>query len=287
MAWCTAKRGQVWFIFTALLLLLIFSGPVAESVGAEPLAAFNGQSGMLRISGGTAHIPVLKEVAGLVMQAHPGIQIALSGGGSGAGIKQVGEGLVDIGNSGRKPTDNEIKKYGLVLNCWAYDGVVIVVHPDNPVKALSRAQLQDIFRGRLTNWQQVGGADKAIAVFTRDEGSGTRKVFSKKALMEKEITNKSLVVASNGAMKAAVSHNPGAIGYVSLGYLDESVAPVALDGVEPSLANVQNGEYTVVRGLYSNTRGEARGLSKSFIDFLFSPAGREIISRNGLIPASR
>ncbi|MEA1921264.1 MAG: phosphate ABC transporter substrate-binding protein [Pseudomonadota bacterium] len=273
--------------YAVLLALLSFLCFFNSPVRAEPTAAFGGQTGVLRISGGTAHIPVMKEVAKIIMQAHPDIQISIAGGGSGAGIKQVGEGLVDIGNSGRKPTDHEIQKYGLVLHRWAFDGVGVIVHRDNRVQALTRGQLQDIFSGRLRNWQEVGGVDKEITVFTRDEASGTRKVFWKKALAKKVITNKALVVASNGAMKAGVSHNPYAIGYVSVGYLDKSVAAVALDGVKPSLETVQKGEYTVVRGLYSNTKGERDGLTKSFIDFLFSPSGREIIAKKGLIPAAR
>ncbi len=292
MFWTILKKEIATLKCSVLLVLLIFFTLFNSPVWAEPMADFIGQAGVLRISGGTAHIPVMKEVAKLIMQANPDIQISIAGGGSGAGIKQVGEGLVDIGNSGRRPTDNEIKKYGLGLNRWAFDGVGVIVNRDNRVQALTRAQLQDIFSGRLTNWQDVGGLDKEIAVFTRDEGSGTRKVFWKKALAKKVITNKALVVVSNGAMKAGVSHNPYAIGYVSVGYLDKSVAAVALDGVKPSLETVQKGEYTVVRGLYSNTKGTAakgdrEGLTKSFIDFLFSPTGREIISRKGLIPASR
>ena len=283
----TLKTESAVLRYVGCLALLIFLGLFNSPVRAEPTAVFNGQAGGLRISGGTAHIPVMKEVAKLIMEAHPDIQISIAGGGSGLGIKQVGEGLVDIGNSGRKPTDNEIQKYGLVLHEWALDGVGVVVHRDNRVQALTRTQLQDIFSGRLKNWRELGGVDKEITVFTRDQASGTRKVFWKKALDKKATTNKALVVASNGAMKAGVSHNPYAIGYVSVGFLDNSVAAVALDGVVPSLETVQKGDYPVVRGLYSITKGEAQGLAKSFINFLFSPSGRKIISEKGLIPAAR
>ncbi|MCD6532705.1 MAG: phosphate ABC transporter substrate-binding protein [Deltaproteobacteria bacterium] len=287
MFWFTFKKESSSFKYAVLLALLSFLCFFNSAAQAESTAAFRGQTGVLRISGGTAHIPVMKEVSKIIMQAYPDIQISIAGGGSGAGIKQVGEGLVDIGNSGRKPTEHEIQKYGLVLHRWAFDGVGVIVHRDNRVQALTKGQLQDIFSGRLRNWQEVGGVDKEITVFTRDEASGTRNVFWKKALAKKVITNKALVVASNGAMKAGVSHNPYAIGYVSIGYLDKSVAAVVLDGVKPSLEAVQKGEYTVVRGLYSNTKGERDGLTKSFIDFLFSQSGREIIAKKGLIPAAR
>ncbi len=273
--------------YVGWLVLLICFAFFNSPVRAAATDVFAGQVGSLRISGGTAHIPVMKEVAKLIMEAHPDIRISVAGGGSGLGIKQVGEGLVDIGNSGRKPTDNEMQKYGLVLHRWALDGVAVIVHRDNRVQVLTRSRLQDIYSGRLRNWRDLGGVDKEITVFTRDQGSGTRKVFWKKALRKEVTTNKALVVASNGAMKSGVAHNPYAIGYVSIGFLDKSLAAVALDGVMPSLETVQNGEYPVVRGLYSNTKGEVQGLTKSFIDFLFSPSGRKIISDKGLIPAAR
>ncbi len=292
MFWIVSGKEHSTLKIAVLLFLFSFFPLFSPPVQAESLSAFSGKSGVLQISGGTAHIPVMKEVAKMIMQTNPDIRISIAGGGSGLGIKQVGEGLVDIGNSGRKPTDNEIQKYGLILNRWAFDGVGVIVNKKNRVQALSGDQLQDIFSGRLQNWKELGGVDKEITVFTRDEASGTRKVFWKKALDKKMITNKALVVPSNGAVKTGVAHNPYAIGYVSVGYLDDSVAAVALDGVKPSLENVRKGKYLVVRGLYSNIRGESvtgegAGLSKSFIDFLFSPQGQAIISEKGLLPAPR
>jgi phosphate transport system substrate-binding protein len=227
----------------------------------------------------------MEEAAKRIMSFNPDIQITIAGGGSGAGIKQVGEGLVDIGNSGRKATDEEIAKYGLVTHMWAIDGVAPVVNPKNKVKALSKAQLQDIYAGKITGWKDLGGEDRAINIYTRDESSGTREVFWEKALNKGEIFGKANVVASNGAMKSGVANDPYAIGYMSVGYLDESVAPVALDAVIPSIATVKSGEYKVSRGLYSNTKGEATGLVKKFIDYLSSPEGRSIVVEKGFIPA--
>lgn len=259
----------------------------AGSVGAADLDPFKDISGTLRISGGTAHIPVMKEAAQRIMTANPNIQISVAGGGSGVGIKQVGEGIVEIGNSGRKPTDEEIGKYGLTLFMWAIDGVGIVVHPENSVKALTGDQVKAIFAGQVTSWKAVGGADAPINLYTRDEASGTREVFWEKALGKGDVSPKAHVVVSNGAMKSAVSQDPNAIGYVSVGHMDESVAPIALDGVTPSIETVKNGTYKVSRGLYSNTRGEAAPLTARFIDYLFSAEGREIITQAGFIPADR
>ena len=269
---------------SCLAWIFVFMMAGNLSAFAGNLDLFEGMKGTLRIAGGTAHIPVMKEAAKRIMTFNGDIQIIIAGGGSGVGIKQVGEGLVDIGNSGRKPTDKEINKYQLKMFKWAIDGVGVVVNPGNKVKTLSKTQLIDIFSGKINNWKSIGGVDKAINIYTRDKASGTRAVFWKKALDKGEITAKANFVVSNGAMKSAISSDPYAIGYVSVGYIDESVAPVALGGVVPTLENVKQGKYQIARGLYSNTKGEPSGLTKKFIDFIFSPEGQKIASEKGFIP---
>ncbi|MFY9705736.1 MAG: substrate-binding domain-containing protein, partial [Desulfobacterales bacterium] len=121
-------------------------------------------------------------------------------------------------------------------------------------------------------------------VYTRDEASGTREVFWEKALDKGDISKKALFVPSNGAMKTAVANDPYAIGYVSVGHMDPTVAPVTLDGVAPNLETVKNGQYKVARGLYSNTKGEPTGLTRLFIDYLFTPEGQQIAADKGFIP---
>ncbi len=266
----------------ALAAVLLWSG-ISPASGLD---AFKGETGVLRISGGTAHIPVMKEAAKRIMAVNPDIQISIAGGGSGAGIKQVGEGLVDIGNSGRKASDDEVGKYGLSLYKWAIDGVAVVVNPKNTVKKLSADALKDIYAGKITSWKGVGGEDRPINIYTRDKSSGTREVFWKKALGKGDISGKANFVASNGAMKSAVNTDPYAIGYVSVGYMDATVAPVTLGDVTPSLETVKSGKYKVARGLYSNTKGEATGLAKKFVDYLFSPEGQKIAAEKGYIPVN-
>ncbi|APG27559.1 phosphate-binding protein [Syntrophotalea acetylenivorans] len=270
------------FIGLALIVSVLLTCSPAFS---DSLAPFKGEKGTLKVSGGTAHIPVMKEAAQQVMMANPDIQISIAGGGSGVGIKQVGEGLVDIGNSGRKASDEEIERYQLKLHKWAIDGVGPVVNPANQVKALTQSQMMDIFSGKLDNWKQLGGADRSINIYTRDEASGTRAVFWKKGLKKGPISSGAHVVVSNGAMKSAIAQDPYGIGYVSVGHIDEMVAPVALDGVVPTIQTIQDGTYKVARGLYSNTKGEPTGLTKKFIDFLYTPEGKKIIEKRGFIPA--
>ena len=268
----------IWF-FAAVLIT-----GMAATAAAGDLDAFEGITGSLKISGGTAHIPVMKVAARKIMTAHAGINISIAGGGSGVGIKQVGEGLVDIGNSGRKPSEAELKKYPLKMHQWAIDGVGVVVNPLNPVTNLTTANLKDIYAGKLTNWKVFGGPDKTINLYTRDEASGTRAVFWKKALSKGDISARAHFVPSNGAMKTAVSSDPYAIGYVSVGHIDNSVAAVTLDGMAPTLENVKQGKYKVARGLYSNTNGDPKGLAKKFMEYLYSAEGRKIVAEKGFIP---
>ncbi|MEN8210523.1 MAG: substrate-binding domain-containing protein, partial [Thermodesulfobacteriota bacterium] len=202
-----------WLIGTAIAL------SIAGSCFASGLDSFKGEKGILRISGGTAHIPVMKETAKRIMASNPDIQITIAGGGSGAGIKQVGEGLVNIGNSGRPATENEVAKYGLSMYKWAIDGVTAVVNPKNPINSLSSMELQDIYAGKISNWKEIGGEDRPVNIYTRDKSSGTRAVFWKKALNKADISAKANFVASNGAMKSAVTNDPYAIGYISVGYI--------------------------------------------------------------------
>ena len=273
------------FKISSILLIILFLLQAGICMAGE-IDVFKGEKGILRISGGTAHIPVMKEAAKRIMTFNNDIQIIIAGGGSGAGIKQVGEGLVDIGNSGRKATKAEIEKYELEMYKWAIDGVATVVNPINSVKSLSSQQLRNIFSGTIINWKKLGGDDKPINVYTRDAASGTRAVFWKKALKKGEITNKANVVVSNGAMKTAVNNDPYSIGYVSVGFIDENVFAVTLDGIKPTLESVQQGQYKVARGLYSNTKGKAKGLAKKFIDYLLESDGQKLAREKGFIPVN-
>jgi len=274
------KAGMKWL--SDIMIIAVVA--MAADAHAGALDAFRGEKGTIRIAGGTAHIPVMKEAARLIMTANPDIQITIAGGGSGVGIKQLGEGLVDIGNTGRKPTDAEIAKYDLKMFQWAIDGVGVVVNPQNPVRSLTKKALQDIFTGTIVNWKALGGVDKGIDVYIRDEASGTREVFGQLALDQKEATSKANVVVSNGAIKSAVASDPYAIGYISVGHIDPTVAPVSIDGVSPTLTNVKAGKYPIARGLFSNTGKEPKGLTKKFIDFLFTPEGQKIAADDGFIP---
>ncbi|WP_419785475.1 phosphate ABC transporter substrate-binding protein [Pseudodesulfovibrio sp.] len=269
------KKG----LFTLGILLALCS--MAFGSGLD---AFKGQKGEISIAGGTAHIPVMEKAARNVMTANPDIRVSVAGGGSGVGIQKVGEGLVNIGNSGRKASDAEVAKYGLAMFAFAVDGVATIVNPENPVGALTGDQVRKIFAGEITNWKQVGGNDASINLYTRDEASGTREVYWKKLLKKGTIASAANVVASNGAMKTAISRDPDGIGYASIGYLDKTVKAPSLDGVHPTQAAAKDGSYPVVRKLYMNTKGEPTGIVKAFVDYIMGPDCVQIIKDSGYIP---
>jgi len=221
-----------------------------------------------------------------IMSYNPNIRITVAGGGSGVGVQKVGQGLVDIGNTGRPLTPEERAKYGLKSYAFAIDGVAVIVHPSNPVKSLTTKQIQDIFAGNIKNWNIVGGKNLPIHLYTRDEASGTRAVFWKKLLKKRPISQNANVVPSNGAMKVAISRDRNGIGYISVGYIDDTISPIKVDGIFPSQENVKKGIYKVVRKLYMNTKGEPNKLVKTFINYILSPEGAEIIKKHGFIPIS-
>ena len=265
------------------LIFALLMCAAAQAFAAD-IDMFKGEKGIIRISGGTAHIPVMKEAAKRIMSANPEINVTIAGGGSGVGIKQVGEGLVDIGNSGRKATPEEIARYDLKLFQWAIDGVTPVVHPTNQIKQISGENLRKVFSGAITNWKEIGGADQRINLYTRDEASGTREVFFKKAMKKQKMAASAHVVVSNGAMKTAVAGDPYAIGYVSVGHVDKTVAALVLDGVAPTIENIKSGKYPVARGLFSNTKHDPKGLTKKLLDYMFTPEGQKIVADHGFIP---
>ena len=270
-------------ILSAFALVLLS----ASLAVAAPLDSFKGQKGTLDIAGGTAHIPVMKKAAEAIMSANPDIRITVAGGGSGVGVQKVGEGLVQIGNTGRALKDSEVAKYGLETFPFAIDGVAVAVNPANKVTALTKAQVKDVFAGKITNWKELGGNDAPISLYVREDGSGTRETFEERALDKGTSTQSANVVNSNGAMKTAIAQDPNAIGYVGIGHLDSSIRGVTVDGMVPSQENAANGTYKITRLLYMNTKGKPQGLTALFIDYIYSEDGKGFISSSGYIPLDR
>jgi len=277
-------RNRFAFILLCLAVAILSASPQVWAQGT--LADFKGMSGIINIAGGTAHIPVMEEAAQRIMRAYPDIRITVAGGGSGVGVQKVGEGLVDIGNTGRPLSNAEQEKYGLRSYAFAIDGVCVGVHPSNPVDDLTPDQVRKIFASRITQWSELGAGHGDINLYTRDEASGTRAVFWKKLLNKGKIAGQANVVSSNGAMKVAISRDDRAIGYLSMGHVDQSIKPVSLDGVAPTQKNAVSGDYTVVRKLYMNTKGDPSPLTETFIRYIKGPECADIIRKKGFIPMS-
>lgn len=265
------------------LLLTITLLIMSINLNATDIKQFDGLEGSLNIAGGTAHIKCEKEAIKNIMRKHPKVSISIAGGGSGMGIKQVSSKIIDLANSGRKPTANEIKKGDLKLFRFAIDGIGIVVNKNNPLSNLSTKQLQDIFSGKITNFKELGLNDAKINLYTRDESSATRKVFWKKALKKSPIISSARVVSSNAAMKTSISKDKNSIGIISLGIVDDKIKLLNLDGVTPSVKAINDNSYKVARGLFLLSSGEPKPLQKAFVSYMRSDDGAKIVNKYGFI----
>ncbi|MCI6003054.1 phosphate transport system substrate-binding protein [Dialister histaminiformans] len=280
--------------WAAALLISVFAAGLALTGCGGNDAGESGPSGKVTVSGSSALLPLAKDAAQKFKAKNDQVSITLNAGGSGTGLKQVSEGSVDIGNSDvfAKEKLPEAKAAELVDHKVAVTVMAPVVSKEigTNVKSLTKAQLQDIFTGKVTNWKDVGGPDEAVVLITRPSTSGTRALFTKYALDGKEeLSNKSMETDDSGTLVQTVSQTKGAIGYVALSYLmnNNTVTPLAIDGVEPTLENVYNGKYPVWGYEHMYTKGEATGAVKAFIDFIMSKDYSADIEKQGYGVASK
>ena len=280
--------------WAAALLISVFAAGLALTGCGGNDAGESGSSGKITVSGSSALLPLAKDAAKKFKAKNDQVSITLNAGGSGTGLKQVSEGSVDIGNSDvfAKEKLPEAKAAELVDYKVAVTVMAPVVSKEigTNVKSLTKAQLQDIFTGKVTNWKDVGGLDEAVVLITRPSTSGTRALFTKYALDGKEeLSNKSMETDDSGTLVQTVSQTKGAIGYVALSYLmnNNTVTPLAIDGVEPTLDNVYNGKYPVWGYEHMYTKGEAAGAVKAFIDFIMSKDYSADIENQGYGVASK
>ena len=280
--------------WAAALLISVFAAGLALTGCGGNDAGESGPSGKVTVSGSSALLPLAKDAAQKFKAKNDQVSITLNAGGSGTGLKQVSEGSVDIGNSDvfAKEKLPEAKAAELVDHKVAVTVMAPVVSKEigTNVKSLTKAQLQDIFTGKVTNWKDVGGPDEAVVLITRPSTSGTRALFTKYALDGKEeLSNKSMETDDSGTLVQTVSQTKGAIGYVALSYLmnNNTVTPLAIDGVEPTLDNVYNGKYPVWGYEHMYTKGEATGAVKAFIDFIISKDYSADIEKQGYGVASK
>ncbi len=235
----------------------------------------------ITVAGSTSVEPFAELLAEEYMLAHSDSHIYVQGGGSTAGIEAAISGAANIGMSSRNLIDDEKKLYAVTI---ARDAIAVIVHPTSPIDNLPLDKIREVFSGRIANWKELGGPDHPIDIVTREEGSGTRESFQKFVMGKEDITLGALVQDSNGAVRQVVSSDPHAVGYISLGLVNKQVKALRISAVEPNLANVYNGKYTLVRPFLFVFSGEPAGEAKFFIDFVLSPQAQKLLLKEGLVP---
>jgi len=232
------------------------------------------------IAGSTSVQPFAEVLAQDYMASHPGVSIDIQGGGSAAGIMATQSGTTDIGMSSRNLQGSETSLWSIEI---ARDGIAIIINPKNPITDLTLQQVADIYDGKTTNWDQIGGKKGEIDVFTREDGSGTRSSFESLVMGKNQIMARAMVENSNGAIRQLVADDPGAVGYISLGLVDSTVKALDLGGIVPSRAHVVDGTYNLSRPFLFLSLKPPEGLVKDFIDFTMSAEGQKILYDQGLI----
>ncbi|UUM33099.1 phosphate ABC transporter substrate-binding protein [Vibrio japonicus] len=241
--------------------------------------------------GSSSVTPLMEVFSETYMKKNPEVFIEVQGPGSSAGVKAAKNGSANLGMSSRNLKDSE-KEPTLIEEAVARDGIAVVVNPKNDLKGLTADQVSAIYKGEITNWKDVGGADKPIVAVTRDTASGTRGAFEDIMSLKMEVSGKKVsaisqraqVANGNGALKTMVASNPYAIGYISLGTVDNTVHALAIDGVEAKVDNVKNGSYKVARPfLVLYKKGEPSAETQKFLDWMLTDEAQAIVASHGYI----
>lgn len=240
--------------------------------------------GTVSLAGSTSMEKLCEAMSESFMEAYPDITVTVEYTGSGAGIESLTAGSIDIGNASRGLKDGE-KEKGAVENVVAIDGIAVIVEKANAVTDLTTEQLADIYTGKITNWSELGGSNEAIVVIGRENGSGTRGAFEELLKVE-DACKYAQELDSTGGVLAKVASTPGAIGYVSLDVVDETVQATALNGVEANEENILAGNYMLSRPFVMATMGEIDSqneLVQTWFSYIASEEGQNVISSLGLI----
>ncbi|TRO48260.1 phosphate ABC transporter substrate-binding protein [Candidatus Bathyarchaeota archaeon] len=295
----STRRNTITWTIIGVVVGLVLAGPllyngqisrlrdrIEELEGGAP----SEPQGALTVAGSSTVLPITQEIANEFMAKYRFVEISVAGGGSGHGIKAAGSGEVDIGEASRNIKDSEYLSYpDLVAFSIGKDSVAVVVNPDNPLAGDLNLTLEEaarVFSGEIDDWSDLGGEEHVIEVYTREAGSGTREVFDAYVLEPYglEFAGDAGVKPSNGEMRASVAGNKYGIAYISLGYVDETVTAIAVQGVEATVENVNSGDYPITRILWMFTNGMPDPLERSFIEFVRSEEGQAIVEDFGYIP---
>jgi phosphate transport system substrate-binding protein len=233
---------------------------------------------------------LVPQLAEAYKQAHPNVSFSIAAEGSTTGIAAIIDGTADIGMASRRAFPAEISSAtangrSLKPTIVAYDGIAIILNNANPIKALTKKQIESIFSGEVTDWSAVGGSPGTISVYTRNTSSGTYSDFKKMAMSAKDYAGSAQKMAGNEEIASEVGKNPNGVGYVGMAYLKaDGIHPVSVNGVLPSIATVRSHAYPISRSTFYYTNGDATGLAKDFLDFTLSSAGQKIVQEVGFAP---
>jgi len=270
------------------ILLVIFAAICVLSVGFFTTDAFSDSK--IVIKGSTTVLPITQKAIEAFAKVRKDISISVDGSGSGNGIKALLDGTTDIANSSRSMKDKELdkaKEKGIKIKeiTCAYDMIVPITHPSNPVKNLTLDQLKGIYDGSITNWKQVGGADQNIVLISRDTSSGTYEYWNEHVMKKGDVTPKAQLQASNGAIVTTVAGNPKAIGYIGFGYESNTIKVIDVNGVKATIQNGKSGKYPISRKLFMYVNENAYSpAARAFVQFILSPQGQKLVREADYIP---
>lgn len=274
------KKSLYFVCFTLLITVL------AACSNEEDTADTQTGGSLVTISGSTSVGPLAEKLA-MKYEEENDVKIEVNQIGSSAGITNAISGVSQIGMSSRdlKQEEKDSNLQELVI---AYDGIVVVAHPSNPVKDLTMEQVKQIFTGEVTNWKEVGGKDMEIVVVSREDGSGSRDAFQEIVGYESGQLIKNAIVASgNGNIKTTVAMNKHAIGFISFEYIDESISPMAINGVAAKAENVLAGTYELSRPFLFVHKEDVPESAKQFMEFILTPEGQKVVESAGAIPLTK
>ena len=269
-----------------MALSLAACGNTTKETDAPAVTEAAKLTGTVSTDGSTSMEKVIGGLGEMFMEVNDGVTFTYNPTGSGSGIKAVQEGRCDIGLSSRALKAEE-EEQGLVATTLAYDGIAVIVNPENTVEDLTVEQIAAIYTGEITNWSEVGGMDAEIVLVGREAGSGTRSGFEEIVGVE-DLCQYRQELTSTGDVITAVSQNPGAIGYASLASVKDTVKAIKVGGVAPSEETVKDETYAIQRPFVLVTK-EGTALTETaqaFFDFITSEAAREVISAAGVVPAN-
>jgi phosphate transport system substrate-binding protein len=261
-------------------LILFLSVIILSSCNDNSNKVAHGKRHTIIIAGSTSVMPFVEKLSEHFMVDRPGFRVNVQGGGSTAGIQACFNKTIEIGMSSRQLKQEE-KILSDIIIC--YDGISVVVHPENPIRELTLKQIRGIFSGQIKNWKDLGWIDRKIDAITREEGSGTRGSFEDLIMKNEEIYDGIMVQDSNGSVKEIVATDPYAIAYISLGLVDKRVRALSIDGVAASLENIKTRKYKIVRPFLFITNGKPNEITQTFIDYVLSIDGQNILKKEGLI----